>query len=307
MEFCHLFRFFPAPHSTKRILRNLNRDIAKTRRPSDAEITELCMLRERKPPGESLRRLLESERRLVHQNIRLVQYLAGRLRYDGLISYLDLFQQGVLGLIIAAENWQPELGTFGPYAGKCIRKMMVAELIKANVGSIVYVPAHIRQLYVRLNKAQQTLRDKNRQEPSTAEISTSTKNDETVVTQTLANLNGIVRINSSSLHQTSTFMNKELMKEACDETMAVDVIVDHHIILKKIFVAFEQDLTDQQRTVLCYRFGFNGHEVKTLVAIGAILGVDGIRARRIEQTALRLLRNSVTNQGHFYNEFYDWL
>ncbi len=303
------FRFFPVPRSTYRIIRLLNSEISQTSRLSDAQTAELCAWRDCKPYGESLRPLLDGERELVRQNVRLVRYLADHFRNDTVIPYLDLFQQGAIGLMIASENWQPELGHFGPFASQCIRKLMITALIKANLGRGLYVPAHVRQLYTRLDKARRILRHKNAHEPDVVKIAIHTGISESVVTRTLALLPDNYSDGYSVSIETSSYVDDGLAEDArdiIDDEPQVDELVDCYIVLKKVFSAFEEDLTNEQRIVLCHRFGFCDHVVMTLVDIGKTLGLDGSQTRRIEQSALLRLRSAITKNGQFSGEFNNW-
>lgn len=113
-------------------------------------------------------RAAQARQAMVLHNLRLVTSVAWRYRNQGL-SDLDLYQEGAIGLLRAAEGYDYRQGNkFSTYAVWWIRQSIFRAV--AECGSAIRLPAHVHDALCRLHRAQRQLREKLAREPTTLEV-----------------------------------------------------------------------------------------------------------------------------------------
>jgi RNA polymerase sigma factor (sigma-70 family) len=237
-----------------------------------------------------------AKQRLIESNLRLVVQIARRYRNRGL-PLPDLIEEGNLGLLRAAEKFEPERGTrFATYATWWIRQAVTRAL--ANQARTIRLPVHVELLLGRYKKEHQRLTQTLGRTPSAAELARAMGTSEEQVDE-LEEL----RLQPVSLDASAGGGSRPL-----GDTI-VDPAADPAAALTRLFheradlAAVLDDLAPNERTVLRRRFGLEGEEPETLEAIGQRLKLSRERVRQIETAGLRKLRGLLGARGIDASDF----
>lgn len=222
---------------------------------------------------------------LIRHNLRLVVSIAKK--YKGLgIPFLDLIQEGNIGLIKSVDKFSAERGCrFSTHATWWIRQAISRAL--ANQSRTIRIPAHISELISKIKKVSAEITQSTGKEPSEEQIAEilGVKVDKVQValdmSQTTASLDTPVgddeENNLGSLIANDNSVNPlfKVLEEA------------NRQIIEDVF----STLKDKEAEVLRQRFGFADDEPKTLGEVGEKLSLTKERIRQIETKAMRKLRH----------------
>jgi RNA polymerase primary sigma factor len=222
--------------------------------------------------------------RLVSHNLKLVVFVAKGYRGRG-VSFLDLIQEGSLGLIRAVEKFDPARGIkLSTYAVWWIHQSMIRAIQRGS--HTVRLPSHVHDLLLEAGRIElRSLRERGR-EAERAELAAELRVDEET-----ADLLVRSRAPSASLDQPIEGAHGLVLGDALadpDDPHPADVI-DRQEIGRAMRDLLE-GLGGRERQVLGARFGLGGGEVETLEVIGARMGLSRERVRQIEIGALAKLR-----------------
>lgn len=227
----------------------------------------------------------QARRRLCEANLRLVVSVAKRYAGRGL-PFLDLIQEGNLGLMKAAEKFEPERGfKFSTYATWWIRQAITRAI--ADQARTIRIPVHMVETINRMRQATSQLVYQNGHEPTAEELAKAM--DMTVervreiqrMAQEPASLESPVgEEEDSSLGDFVADENAEAPGKAADRAMVAQQI---NLALKS--------LTPREEKVIRLRFGLDDGRPRTLEEVGRDFGVTRERVRQIEAKAIRKLHS----------------
>lgn len=231
---------------------------------------------------------LQSKNRMIVSNLRLVVKIARGYHNRGM-PFLDLVEEGNLGLIRAVEKFDPERGfRFSTYATWWIRQAIERGIM--NHGHTVGLPIHIQKEFFRYNRAAREL----------VKMGCDNAGAEEIAEFVDAPVERVRHILEWCKRTTISTSDTEDGGDVSPlEFMADEILVDPSDTIEdideqnKMLCLFEH-LSAREREVVQCRFGLNGSDQTTLADIGKRLGITHQRVRQIQVAALHRLRDMLT-------------
>ena len=224
--------------------------------------------------------------RVMEGNLRLVAKIAMRYRNLGL-PFLDLVQEGNIGLMKAVEKFEPDKGyRFTTYATWWIQQSMMRAL--TDHSRTIRLPAHIVERLGKLNRSREHFQQKNNKQPTIEEVAEEASLPVEKVRQTLELAQGLASLDMplDGEEERNCFMDLIQSKNTPspeEEVVAKAVREQLNEVLKT--------LLPREAEILKLRFGLSDGTSHTLEQLGSIFGITRERVRQIEKNALMKLRH----------------
>ncbi len=280
LELAHVVKFLADCEEKQQ---KLHRQLERT--PSKAELAAAMGLNNERQLENRLYRGRVAKRKMIRSNLRLVVSIAKRYLNRG-VPFLDLIQEGAIGLNRAAEKFDPNKGyKFSTYAYWWIRQAITRTI--ANDSRTIRLPIHIVEKLNKLKKAQRQLKQKLKRNPSEAEIA-----EEMQIP--LYGLHQLLQLRRQSLslnHRVGKGEDTELLELLEDDNLLLpEEMMNEAMMHQEIIAVLSDVLSEREKEVIILRYGLATSKPHTLEEVGCIFNLSRERVRQIQTKAMRKLR-----------------
>ncbi|MDX6674560.1 MAG: polymerase primary sigma factor [Solirubrobacteraceae bacterium] len=265
------------PDMTTDSLQLFLKDIGKVRLLTAAEEVELAKRIER---GD-----LDAKQKMVESNLRLVVSIAKNYRNQGL-PFLDLIQEGTLGLVRAAEKFDYRKGfKFSTYATWWIRQAIARAL--ADKARTIRIPVHVVEKLNKIGRAERKLVTELGREPTADEIAEVTGIEPDEVDSIKRSAQAPVSLEKPVGDEEESEFGQFIADERAESPYERAA----EILTKEALREALENLSYRERRVLELRYGLGGEHPRTLDEVGRTFNVTRERIRQIENQSLKKLQS----------------
>ena len=248
--------------------------------------------------AEEERKLLEDyfvskdikiKKKLVNHNLRLVISIAKTYQNSGL-EFLDLIQEGNLGLMDAIDHFNPEkTSRLSTYAVLRIRRA----ISRANKekGKTIRIPYYLYDEYNELFLQKKHLEEKFGREVSNKEIAKEMGISENKIDILTANFSTPISLNNQLNAESETDLQSMIKDDAALDPEKEAIKAQEMDMIKSLLGS----LTEEEAEIIKLRFGIDNNRAKTMEEVSKIYNCTQERIRKIESQALRKLRRKIKN------------
>lgn len=224
-----------------------------------------------------------AKRKLIQANLRLVVSIAKKYIGQGVL-FMDLVQEGSLGLIRAAEkyDYRKEF-KFSTYATWWIKQTIIRAI--SNSSRAIRIPVHMADKIRKYKKVVTELNNSLNREATDKEIALK-------LGLSVKKIQGIKRAIIKEPISLDTPVTDDLSVEDYiqDESYNSPEEQTHKKVLHESMEILMESLDEREKKIITYRFGINGEQTKTLEQLGQLMGFSKERIRQLEDGAIRKLR-----------------